>query len=190
MPRWEPDARQRLVAAALQLFSEQGYDDTTVAAIADHAGLTKSTFFRYFPDKRDVLAAGQETLSQLFAEGIAAAPADASPLTAVGAGLTHAAGAMTPFNRELGPRLHAVIATSTELQERDALKQVGLAAAMAGALQARGASELVATLAAEVGVLAFKQAFAAWVARDDETKLADLVSAALDQLRSTVGELG
>jgi AcrR family transcriptional regulator len=53
MPRWEPDARQRLVSAALHLFSEQGFDDTTVAEISDRAGLAKSTFFRYFPDKRD-----------------------------------------------------------------------------------------------------------------------------------------
>lgn len=50
--------------AALQLFSEQGYDETTVAVIADRVGLTKSTFHRHFPDKRDVLGAGQETLSR------------------------------------------------------------------------------------------------------------------------------
>lgn len=74
MPRWEPDARERFVTAALQLFSEQGYDNTTVVEIAQRAGLTKSTFHRHFPDKRDVLAAGQETLSRLLAEGIAAAP--------------------------------------------------------------------------------------------------------------------
>ncbi len=74
MARWEPDARQRLVAAALDLFTEQGYDDTTVAQIADRAGLTKSTFFRHFPDKREVLVAGQDTLCRLLAEGIAAAP--------------------------------------------------------------------------------------------------------------------
>ena len=63
MPRWEPDVRERLVVAAVQLFSEQGYDETTVAVIADRVGLTKSTFHRHFPDERDVLAAGQETLS-------------------------------------------------------------------------------------------------------------------------------
>src|ERR1700733_8099771 len=105
MARWEPDARQRLVAAALDLFTEQGYDGTTVAQIADRAGLTKSTFFRHFPDKRDVLAAGQETLSRLFAEGIAAAPADATPLEAVAAGLERASGMMGPSNRELAPRV-------------------------------------------------------------------------------------
>jgi glutaminase A len=174
---------------ALHLFSEQGYDDTTVAEIADRAGLTKSTFFRHFPDKREVLAAGQETLSRLLAEGISAAPADASPLAAVAAGLERATGAMTPFNRELGPRLRAVIATSTELQERDALKQVGLAAAMATALRARGVTDLVAVLAAELGVLAFKEAYAAWVAADNQQGLAELARTALDQLHNTVGEL-
>jgi AcrR family transcriptional regulator len=86
MPRWEPDARERLVSAALQLFSQQGFDDTTVAEIADRAGLAKSTFFRYFPDKRDVLTAGQETLSGLFADGICQAPAGTTPLAAVAAG--------------------------------------------------------------------------------------------------------
>jgi AcrR family transcriptional regulator len=189
MPRWEPDARERLVAAALHLFSEQGYDDTTVAEIAERAGLTKSTFFRHFPDKREVLAAGQETLSQLLAEGIAAAPAEASALAAVASGLDRAAAAMTPLNRELGPRLHAVIATSAELQERDALKQVGLAAAMADALRARGVPDLAATLAAELGMLAFKEAYAAWVATDNEQELSELARVALDQLRATVLEL-
>jgi AcrR family transcriptional regulator len=190
MPRWEPDARERLVAAALHLFSEQGYDDTTVAEIAARAGLTKSTFFRYFPDKREVLAAGQETLSRLFAEGIASAPADATPLTAVGAGLQRAAATMGPFNRELGPRLEAVIATSAELQERHALKQVGLAAAMADALRARGVADAAASLAAEMGALAFKQAYTAWVESDDQQDLGELAQSALDRLRATAAELG
>lgn len=190
MPRWEPDARERLVAAALHLFSEQGFDDTTVAEIADRAGLTKSTFFRYFPDKRDVLAAGQETLSRLFVEGIAEAPADATPLTAVAAGLERAAGAMRPFNRELAPHLQAAIAASTELQERAALKQVGLAAAMADALRARGVPDSVASLAAELGVLAFRDAYATWAKTHNQQEFSELARAALERLRTTVTELG
>ena len=136
MARWEPDARQRLVAAALDLFTEQGYDDTTVAQIADRAGLTKSTFFRHFPDKREVLVAGQDTLSRLLTEGIAAAPEPATPLEAVALGLEAAATAFTPERRELAPRLQAVIAANGELQERDALKHVGLAKAIGDALKA------------------------------------------------------
>src|ERR1700728_2898958 len=79
MARWEPDARERLVRAALDLFTEQGYDNTTVAEIAERAGLTKSTFFRHFPDKREVLVAGQDTLCRLLVDAIAAAPATATP---------------------------------------------------------------------------------------------------------------
>jgi AcrR family transcriptional regulator len=178
------------VVAALQLFSEQGYDETTVAEIADRAGLTKSTFFRHFPDKRDVLSAGQETLSRLLVEGISSAPPDATPLTAVAAGLQRAASAMGPVNRELAPQLQAAIATSTELQERYALKQVGFVAAMAGALSDRGVPDLAASVAAELGALAFKQAYAAWLQTDEDQDLAQLSRAALDQLRATVTELG
>ncbi|MEA9986581.1 helix-turn-helix domain-containing protein [Subtercola sp. RTI3] len=193
MPRWEPDARARFVVAALQLFTDQGYDDTTVAEIAERAGLTKSTFFRHFSDKREVLAAGQETLSRLLADGITAAPASATPLEAVGAGLAHAAATMTQFNRELAPRLAAVIASSSELQQRDALKRVGMAAAMTDALRARGVPDPVASAAAELGLLAFKEAFAAWVAdespTESPTELADLMHGSLDRLRAAVSQL-
>lgn len=190
MPRWEPDARARLVAAALQLFSDQGYDRTTVAEIAERAGLTKSTFFRYFPDKREVLAAGQETLARLLSEGIASAPPDASPLAAVAAGLQRATGPLAPFNRQLGPRLQAVIASSTELQERDALKQVGLAAATADALRARGVPNRAAALAAELGLLAFKEAYAEWLAGHDDRDLGELALKALDDLRAAAADIG
>ncbi|WP_422935622.1 TetR/AcrR family transcriptional regulator [Sinomonas sp. P47F7] len=189
MPRWNPDARERLVTAALHLFAEHGYDKVTVVEIAERAGLTKSTFFRYFPDKRDVLAAGQETLSQLLTEGIDSAPADAAPLAAVGAGLERAAAAMTPFNRELGPVLHAAIAANAELQERNALKQAGLSAAMARALRERGVDATTAAVAAELGGLAFKEAYAAWIEAEDAPSLVELARDALDRLRATAARL-
>ena len=159
MARWEPGARERMVLAAADLFTEQGYDATTVAQIAERAGVTKSTFFRHFPDKREILVAGQQVLSRLLAEGIAEAPETASPLEAVAAGLERASSMMGPVNRELGPRLKAAIAASAELQERDALKSVGLAAAMTNALVARGVPDPVAHLASEMGVLAFKRGY-------------------------------
>src|ERR1700742_1366344 len=104
MARWEPGARERLVLAAVALFTEQGYDATTVAQIAERAGITRSTFFRHFPDKREVLVAGQQVMSRLLAEGIADAPVDATPLAAVALGLERAAGALGPANHELAPR--------------------------------------------------------------------------------------
>lgn len=186
MARWEPGARERLVVAAVDLFTEQGYDATTVAQIAERAGVTKSTFFRYFPDKRELLVAGQETLSRMLADGIAEAPASASPLEAVAAGLERASSAMGAMNREHGPRLKAAVAASAELQERDALKSVGLAAAMTTALAARGVPDVAAQLAAELGVLAFKRGYAEWVeaADDADGGLAPFTLAALEDLRA------
>jgi AcrR family transcriptional regulator len=190
MGRWEPGARERLVVAAVDLFTEQGYDATTVAQIAERAGVTKSTFFRHFPDKRELLVAGQETLSRLLAEGIAEAPADASPLAAVAAGLERASGAMGQMSRELAPRLKAAVAASAELQERDALKTVSLAAAMTRALVARGVPDATAALAGELGVLAFKRGYAAWSEGDGKDGLAGPVLAALDELRVASASLG
>ena len=191
MARWQPGARERLVIAAVDLFSEQGYDATTVAQIAQRAGVTRSTFFRNFPDKREVLVAGQETLSRLLADGIAEAPAGASPLDAVAAGLERASDEMGPMNRELGPRLKAAVAASTELQARDALKSVGLAAAMTGALLARGVPDLTAQLAAEMGVLAFKRGYADWAAGEhgNNAGLAHHSLAAMNDLRAATPSL-
>ena len=191
MARWEPGATQRLVAAAVDLFTEQGYDATTVAQITERAGVTKSTFFRHFSDKRELLVAGQETLSRLLADGITEAPASASPLEAVAAGLERASSEMGPINRELGPRLKAAVAASTELQERDALKSVSLAAAMTTALLARGVPDPTAHLAAELGVLAFKQGYAAWSEgnRDGDDQLAPHTLAALNDLRTASASL-
>ena len=191
MARWEPGARERMVLAAVDLFTEQGYDATTVAQIAERAGVTKSTFFRHFPDKRELLVAGQEALSQLLTEGIAEAPQTASPLEAVAAGLERASSAMGPMNRELGPRLKAAIAASAELQDRDALKSVGLAAAMTSALLARGVPDPIARLAAEIGVLAFKRGYAEWLEADRDTAggLAPYATAALQDLRAASASL-
>jgi AcrR family transcriptional regulator len=192
MARWEAGARERLVVAAVDLFAEQGYDATTVTQIAERAGVTKSTFFRYFPDKRDILVAGQETLSRLLAEGIADAPAGASPLEAVAAGLERVSRAMGRMTRELGPRMKAAVAASAELQERDALKSVGLAAAMTAALIGRGVPDPAAHLAGELGVLAFKRGYAEWSEGDRgaEDGLACYTLAALDELRAASATLG
>ena len=191
MGRWEPGARERLVVTAVDLFTEQGYDATTVAQIAERAGVTRSTFFRHFSDKRAVLVAGQETLSRLLAEGIADAPAGAGPLEAVAAGLERASAEMGPANRDLGPRLKAAVAASTELQERDALKSISLAAAMTAALLARGVPDPIAQLAGELGLLAFKRGYSKWYEeeRGADDGLAPYALAALDELRAATASL-
>lgn len=178
------------MGAAVDLFTEQGYDATTVAEIAARAGLTKATFFRHFPDKREVLFAGQHTHSSLLAEGIGAAPASATPLEAVAAGLDAVTAGYTPEQREFGPRLQAVIAGNSELQERAAFKRARLAAAMTAALRGRGVPDPTAALAAELGVRAFYQAFDRWTEVRDRQTFSAVARRVLDELRTAITTLG
>ena len=147
MGRWQPDARTRLQEAALALYRERGYEQTTVAEIAERAGLTKRTFFRYFTDKREVLFWGSELLEQRMVAAIEAAPASASALGMIGAALDAAAVRFEEVREFAGPR-HQIIASSHELQERELIKAASLAAAMARALRARGFGDTAATLTA------------------------------------------
>lgn len=171
MPRWQPNAAERLVVAALDLFAERGYENTTVIEIAERAGLTKSTFFRHFPDKREVLFSGGAAMAELLAGAIAAAPASVAPLEAVAHAMDAVAWeAFTPSRRELSARRRAVIAANLELQEREALKGIALTAAMTDALTRRGVPEMTACVGAQLGALAMKIAFDRWIdAADDET---------------------
>ncbi|WP_153345473.1 TetR/AcrR family transcriptional regulator [Nocardia aurantia] len=162
MARWQPNASERLVLAALELFEERGYEATTVVGIAERAGLTKSTFFRHFPDKREVLFGG-DAMAGLLADGIAAAPAGSPPsaaiahaLDAVGRDVFHAE------RRAFGARRRAVILAHPELREREALKGIGLTEAMRAALERRGVAALTARAAAELGALAMTIAYEHW----------------------------
>jgi AcrR family transcriptional regulator len=185
MARWEPNARERLERAALALFTEHGFDATTVTEIADRAGLTKSTFFRHFADKREVLFGGQDMLVHLFSEAIRTAPPAATTAECLAAALEAVAVAFTPERRDLAPQRRAVVAANSELQERELLKRARLAAAMADALRARGADEVSARLAAEVGVLAFSTAYARWAAPENAQPFSEIARAALRELQAS-----
>jgi AcrR family transcriptional regulator len=190
MARWEPNARERLERAALALFAEHGYDATTVAEIADRAGLTKSTFFRHFADKREVLFGGQDMLAELFSEAIRAAPPTATIAECLAAALAAVAIAFTPDRHDLAPVRQAVIAANSELQERQLLKRARLAAVMAEALRARGADDVAARLAAEVGALAFSTAYARWAAPENRQPFTEIAHAALHDLQARAAALG
>jgi AcrR family transcriptional regulator len=189
MARWEPNARERLVRAALDLFTEQGYDATTVNEIADRAGLTKTTFFRHFPDKREVLFAGQDTHARLLADAITAAPGPATPLEAVGAALDAITATFAGDRREFSARLRLVIAGNSELQERAAFKRGVLAGAMTDALHERGTPEPTASLAAELGIRAFYGAFDQWADPASQQTFTELARNALDELRAATATL-
>ncbi|GAA5156008.1 MULTISPECIES: TetR family transcriptional regulator [Amycolatopsis] len=183
MGRWEPNTRQRLELAALELFAERGYESTTVAEITERAGVTKRTFFRYFADKREVLFSGQEALSQLFTDAIEGAPESATPIEVMAAGLDAVSVLFPPERLELVRRRQAIIAANTDLQERELLKLATVTTVMAAALGERGLPGPVARLTAEVGSLAFTTGFARWIAPDNNRPYAELAREALEELR-------
>ena len=190
MARWQPNASQRLALAALELFAEQGYENTTVVDIARRAGLTKTTFFRHFQDKREVLF-GDGAMTGLLVEAIAAAPAAATPLEVM-AQVLDAAGqqVFTADRREFAARRRAVIDATPELQEREALKGLGLTAAMTGALRRRGVPDLTARVAAELGGLAAKIAYERWGDTASTEDFGELARQALDELLKAQDQLG
>jgi|SRR5580693_1238741 AcrR family transcriptional regulator len=182
MGRWQPDARVRLQDAALALYGERGYEETTVAEIAERAGLTKRTFFRYFTDKREVLFWGSGLLEQQMVAAIEAAPASASALGMIGVALDAAAIRFEEV-REFAGRRHRIIASSRELRERELIKSESLAGAMAGALRARGFGDTAAILAARAGATIMHVTFGQWVDDPDQTPFQQIARDNLAQLR-------
>ena len=191
MGRWEPDARGRLAQAALELYAERGFEQTTVAEIAERAGLTERTFFRHFADKREVLFGGAGALQELLVEHASpGAPAAAAPIDAVAAAL-EAAGALLQERREFARQRQAVIAASAELRERELIKLAALAAALADALRdARRRPSPAASLAAEAGIAVFKVAFERWVERTGRHDLPQLIAESLAELRAVTAGAG
>lgn len=171
------------MTAAIELFDEQGYEATTVAEIAERAGLTKRTFFRYFSDKREVLFNGSQELQRLWLEGVAAAPLDATPLAVVVAGLDPVA-EMFAERHDFARIRAGIIEANPELQERELIKLQNLAGAIKAALVERGVSANAAILAAQAGVTVFHVAFAHWVQQDDPTAFRRLIDESLEELRS------
>ncbi|WP_328605784.1 TetR/AcrR family transcriptional regulator [Amycolatopsis sp. NBC_00345] len=183
MGRWAPDARGRLEQAALELYAERGFDQTTVAEIADRAGLKQRSFFRYFADKRDVLFWSQTALRELCVAAIMDAPEIVSPIDGVALALDHAA-VVIEERSELVRKRKIVIAANPELRERELLKLVNLADAVAEALGRRGVDAVLANVAAEAGVTVFRIAYARWADQPGEVDLRQLLVDVMSQLHA------
>jgi AcrR family transcriptional regulator len=170
MSRWEPDARGRLGMAAMELYLERGFEQTTVADIAERAGLTERTFFRHFADKKEVLFVGQEDFQALFLTAVTAAPADATPHEIIELILKGAAEFFEP-GRSFSMRRASIITANPALEERELIKMAGLKVAIAASLRERGVDEPAASLTAETAVSVFHIAFATWIGQDNERTL-------------------
>ncbi len=183
MSRWEPNPRGRLEQAALELYIERGFEQTTVAEIAKRAGLTERTFFRHFADKREVLFAGAGSLQDLLVSTLASAPDSAAPIDAVASAL-EAAGALLQERREYARKRQAVIAAHAELQERELIKLASLGSAMAGVLRRRGVKDPAASLTAEAGIAVFRIAFERWISESSQQDLPQFIRESLDELKA------
>jgi AcrR family transcriptional regulator len=183
MGRWEPDARGRLERAALELYTERGYEQTTVAEIAKRAGLTERTFFRHYADKREVLFSGAGPLQELFVSTLDDTPDTAAPIDAMAAALD-AVAARFFDRRDFARQRQAVIMAHAELQERELIKLASLSAALADTFRRRGVAEPAASLTAETGIAVFKIAFERWIDEAEQRQLPQLIRESLDTLKT------
>jgi AcrR family transcriptional regulator len=167
----------------MALFDERGYEGTTVADIAERAGLTKRTFFRYFTDKREVLFSGSEIFEATVIKGVLDAPAKASPLDAVAAGLDAAAAIFEQIPDRAGKR-QTLLDANPELQERERAKLAGVSGSVAAALRERGVAEPAAGLAADAGMSILRVAFERWTTDPHSQDLRKLLRDALAELKS------
>jgi AcrR family transcriptional regulator len=182
MGRWQPETRARLQKAAIELFTEQGFDQTTVADIAGRAGLTGRTFFRYFTDKREVLFGGSSTFQDHLVQALASAPPSATPWEAVALALKASGELLT--NQEWSGRRQSVIDAHPELRERELIKMASLAAGLADGLRQRGVADPQAGLAAEAGVAVFRVGFERWLGSTGGRSLSDVLDESFAQLRA------
>jgi AcrR family transcriptional regulator len=185
--RWEPDSRGRLAQAALELFAERGFENTTVEEIAGRAGVTERTFFRHFADKREVLFAGSGDLQALLVDAVTVAPEAASPMEVVAAAL-ESTGPFFDERRDFARQRQAVITANAELRERELIKMATLASALAGALRQRGVREPAASLSAEAGIAVFRVAFDRWITDIKRRDLSRVIRESIAQLRAVTAE--
>ena len=166
----------------MELYSERGFEQTTVAAIAERAGLTERTFFRHFADKREVLFQGSAALNELMTATVAQAPPELPPLdTAV---LAIEALGEVINQRDFSRERQRIIDANPELQERELTKLAAMAVTLTAALQQHGVPQPAATLAAESAIAIFRVAFGRWISEDNHSELAELVRDSLAELKS------
>ena len=182
----EDDVRVRLQRTALELFRERGYDRTTAAEIAARTGVTERTFFRYFPDKREVLFDGQAILGAALIDSIADAPEGLGPLSVLFRAF-RSVEALLENNRQFSVPRQDVIAATPALQEREFAKHAALADLLAAALKEKGVADLPAVLAARTGMAAFVHATASWLA-DAKPSLGERLDLTASVLKSLLIE--
>jgi AcrR family transcriptional regulator len=166
----------------LELYQEQGFDQTTAAEIAARAGVNERTFFRHFPDKREVLFEGEADLRAALMRAVVEAPEGLGPFEMLLYAFRKSAWNLEN-NRPFSEPRWKVIAVTPALRERELAKHAWLTDAVAQALRQRGAGDGLADLAARTGWAAYQHAVQAWI-DDPAQSLAVHLQRAFDDLRA------
>lgn len=185
MARWDPGAEQRLKRAAVELYLERGYDNVTVSDIAERAGLTRRSYFRYFPDKREVLFAGSERMPPALAEAVLVADPALTPLAAALDALARVGTQLVEQVADIAER-QAVIDASPELQERERTKAAAITAAIRDGLKQRQVTADTAELVAQLATVAFQNAFRHWIATAGQADFRRCLHMVTDDLRAAL----
>lgn len=167
----------------MELYAERGFAETTVAALAERAGLTERTFFRHFADKREVLFGNEDALRAGLVAAVEHAPEGATPRALAGAGIGAVVAALQPRHAELRRR-EPIVAAHPELRERELAKLASWTAALRGALVGRGVDARAAALVAETSIAVLNVTAQRWLAGERDADLAALVAASFDLLRA------
>jgi AcrR family transcriptional regulator len=186
--RWQPDARQRLERAAIELFIQQGFAATTVPQITARADLTTRTFFRHFADKREVLFGGEEIpafATRLMAE----APPSLDPMTLITGGLKTVAETRFEGRRDDMRERRAIIRSDEGLRERDLRKRAALRDAIRAGFVSRGTDTVTATLLAEISVTVLYVALDEWLDQDGDRKLSEIILGTLASLQAALASV-
>ena len=123
--------RETLARAALELFAERGYDETTLAEIAEAAGVSTRTIFAYFPSKEDILFSTLQTMCGSFSEALAERPAGTDALAALRDFILASAHEKTELDHRLGEVIAADPTLASHKRARIAELQEVIAAAIA-----------------------------------------------------------
>lgn len=186
--RWEPNARERLERAALDLFVEVGFAEATVPQITARAGLTTRTFFRHFADKREVLFAAEQELPPLVALLMSEAPTSLTPMMLVERGLHAVASTRFEGNLQYLRTRRAVIRSDEGLRERELRKSSVLADAIRREFTNRGTDDLTATLTAQLAVTVLGVSVDRWLDQGGTQPLTELLDDTLRALRSVISD--
>ncbi|PWW24535.1 TetR family transcriptional regulator [Geodermatophilus normandii] len=173
--------RAEVTRRAVALFAEQGYAATSTEQVAAAADVSRSTLFRLFADKEDLLFGLEDGLLAAASAAVAGAPAGLPPWAAVRSAAAAVAGQVAPL-RDLLLTRERVVAGVPALQSRAAAKLRRWEAALAdGLVTGRGVPAQDAQLLAKLVVACFEVALAGWLA-GEPGDLPDLLTAAMDRL--------